>query len=202
MSQSDVSAAALFRQFAPKFREVSWESCGMHKHEAHDSFFFAPDISSGYTYYEVFHSINVRKAKLEFSIAYKHTKKGSLREQMRDACWQAILEGPFKGRSFYMDPKEEDIAPHFESDWNQQIGMQFSHDGEEIPGLHLVQNMSAPHWNYFVPSESPEGEAIKAAIMLEAHQKREERLAGEVSELPSVTEVQEHFNEKLAAVQA
>jgi hypothetical protein len=168
MSKNDTSSIALFKQFQPKFRKVTWVPAGFKLLNYSGNFHFYPKTKASYTHYE-YPCFDLKKSVLAFDFHYDPTLEVDPTSQMIVAAWKAILAGPFAGREFYADPKS--LEGIFTNEYSRIV---FSHDGDPIPGLDFSLARISADWKFFIP-ESPEQNAILAAIKLERAQRQEKQ---------------------------
>lgn len=207
MTKPETSAAGLFKQFLPKYKAIKLVPHGFFLGAENAWFCFGHDTEEGFTYYDNDHSgINIKTAKLAFTFTYDPASKVDPTAQMLYACWNAILAGPFAGRTFYAEPEPEKVDEYFqtlaEGRCSMSLPIMFSHSGEKIPGLAFAERMSTDHWSYFVPDKSPEGKAIAAAVAFEQGQRRAQQRQAEQNTPPTVDALQARLNQALAAVPA
>lgn len=207
MTDQTPSAYELFTRFAPKFREVKWKGGSFASRDENFLFYvqFAGKEGSRYSY-NSYSAIDLKQANMPFTCIYDPVSSLTPRQQVFEAVFQAIMAGPFAGRTFYMDPLEMDVEPFFasiaKSNYNRQIRVAFSYDGEVIPGLTLMSDICAEHWTFFVPKNSAEGKAIEAAVHLEQAVERQKKLRESENTFPSVHDLQGKLGEALAALNA
>lgn len=177
MADANPTAYDLFQRFAPKFRTVTWKPAGFRirgvvsKREMHRFDFFPADMQNVTLY--AYHGIDISStgANLDFTFRFDPKSEADMTTQVLHACWDAVLEGPFKGRTFYADPSKDQIQLQFERlacvGRGGDLRINFSYDGDAIPGLELVPTMKASDWSYFIPIDSAEGRAVEAAVKLQ-----------------------------------
>jgi hypothetical protein len=111
-------------------------------------------------------SFNIRRGGLVFDFTFDPAARKDLIGQLEEHVLRALYDGPFKERSFFMDPKFELRHPSNKPDLTKSTTcVEFSHTGDAIPGLCLGEVM-VNDWTFFMP-ESPERTAIQMLIDLE-----------------------------------
>lgn len=188
MISRDYTPLALFEEFRPRFREITWCPRGL----ALGASYLPPcsgmssTLSGSDFYLEPMHigqkkpidhvmndmpRLNTRKAGLKFSVDFDAA--GCFADQFNRVLWQAIQEGLFKGRHFFMDPVFEPGRSSTSISAYTGTHVRITVEGGKIPGFHPAPNLLAYHdgWRVYVPP-SPERDAIEAALALE-HARRE-----------------------------
>ncbi|MEX0917754.1 MAG: hypothetical protein WDZ93_01205 [Candidatus Paceibacterota bacterium] len=184
MSVNQSSSIALFEKFRPKFREITWHPCGLaHNHDSRELWgrCMSSRISGTNFYLEPVHigqkkpiehimngkpCLNVEQAGLKFSVDFDAAD--GFANQFNEALWQAIQEGPLKGRRFFMDPVFKDGKLPTSVHSYTSAYVRITVEGGEVVGLDLAHNMLAYHlgWEAYIPP-SPERQAIETALSLE-----------------------------------
>lgn len=198
------SAYDLFCTFQPRFSKVVWKPAGFPMREDSSKLHFNLDrIGHTYTYFPY---IDIDMADVAFAFEYDPAGKHDPTTQLVNACWEAILAGPFAGRVFRMKPSWEAMQTAFAARAAGEllggIPIIFSYEGENIPGLHFVNDMKAPDWSFFIPSDSAEGKVIVTAIELEQARYRRQRHQEEGLTEEHLYELSRQLEGSLAAVTA
>lgn len=214
MSETLPSSIALFNQFQPKYREISWGLLGFGNgrpgfNDASSYLYFRPSRNGesirGYSWHEHPY-IDVREAALFFESTFDPAENGSPLEQMTQAAWKEVLEEPFTNRAFFADPADGVMSHVFSTEIprfrNIDIPIVFSYTGEPIPGLYLPTNMKAHHWSLFFPEDAPEVQAITAARELEYIDMEQREAESQKEEAPGPDEIRKKLDEALRTIAA
>ena len=201
------TALELFKQFRPRYRVITWESCGFHKHESSEKLYFLPEEEGGLVYVRTPHYINLKTLGLKIDLVYDPTKKGGPLEQVSNSIWEAVLKGPFKGREFYADPDLEQLETAVATMINDprsdpQVAIKFSHSSDPITGLYLRTDMfvKVSGLKFFIPQRSKEWAAFMRAVQLERAEADAQDRAQ--AQRPSVSTLRGQLDEALAAIPA
>ncbi|OYV63284.1 MAG: hypothetical protein B7X03_02520 [Parcubacteria group bacterium 21-58-10] len=137
-------------------------------------------------------SFQFREGNLAFNFAFDPSVGKAMKYQLEKAAERALLNGPFKGRRFFMDPK---LRFHHRG----LIDVEFHTDGHgPISGLYLGE-ATAHDWTFFIP-EGPERRAIQAAIDLEHAQDEQVKYHEQDPVRSTVQELQIRFEKSLSAI--
>ncbi len=204
------SAYELFQRFAPKFREVKWKPSGFLKEHVAEKkdrhrFGFFPQNMNGVTF-ERYHGINISAAGADLDFLFKYDAKSNktMSDQVFDACWEAILKGPFKDRRFFAFPAKGPFETSFEG-WIHEghaMPIVFSQEGATIPGLDLVTTMRVNDWGFFIPKHTPEGKIVDAAVQLEKAVRRKRKLREKEETWPTQESCEINLRAALTALAA
>lgn len=172
------SAYGIFRSVQRRFRRIELKPVGfpLNAQQSTNANDFLFAVNSRSEHHAGSPSrLNVKAAQVAFAFAFDWKSAGDPNIQMDAAAWAAIMNGPFAGREFYVEPRDEvSVRAMFDDESNKAVPLTLSHSGSAIQGLTLSESVFATSWRFFIPEESPEGKAISLAFEL-ARERRKYR---------------------------